>query len=66
MIGGKRAEMGVDDVGGGDVDDDEAGEDGVSSRSIGDDMANAVSMMVTLISSRCTSRDCNGKDMLSC
>lgn len=46
--------MGVDDVGGGDVDDDEADDDGFSSRSNGDDMANAVSMMVTLISSRCT------------
>jgi hypothetical protein len=66
MMGGKRAEMGVDDVGGGDVDDDEAGDDGFSSRSNGDDMANAVSMMATLISSRCTSRDRNGKDMLSC
>lgn len=53
MIGGKRAEMGVDDVGGGDVDDDEAGEDGVSSWSIGDDMANAVLMTFPLTASRC-------------
>jgi hypothetical protein len=53
MMGGKRAEMGVDDVGGGDVDDDEADEDGVLSWSNGDDMAEVVSMTLTLISSRC-------------
>jgi hypothetical protein len=52
MMGGKRAEMGVDDVGGGDVDDDEADEDGVLSWSNGDDMAEVVSMTLTLISSR--------------
>jgi hypothetical protein len=43
----------VDDVGGGDVDDDEADEDGVLSWSNGDDMAEVVSMTLTLISSRC-------------
>ena len=49
MMGGKSAEMGVDDVGGGDVDDDEAEEDGVSSGSIGDDIANVVVMTFKLI-----------------